>query len=144
MAQYKSISWQHKEEVTSTKLEQMAQNTEWLKSNLILGDAHRVMNGEYYPNPLEPGVSKITRLDSVIKPFNSGGPTAWMDLDITIPSGYSNLPIVLHSIGGPADEYLVSHLWAYRSATRLTFRIHSTKWESKILNGTLHVLLVGY
>lgn len=143
MASYKTVSWQEYDEVTSDKLDQMSQNDTWIKDNMILGDARRVKNGDYSPNPLEVGVSRISRIDAVVKPFNSQVSTAWMDMDVNIPDGHTNIPIVIHSVGGDVNDGFSSQLISL-SLQRATFRITQLDHISKVLNGTIHVLFVGY
>lgn len=144
MATYESVSWQSGDEVTSVKLDQMAKNGEWLKDNMIMGRAIRSNNGDLTPSPLNTGSSPIKRIDAVVKPFNSGVSTAWMDIDVNIPSGYTNLPIVIHSMGGDPNDYLDSVIYRYNGTKSVTFRISQSDHIAKVLNGNIHVLFIGY
>lgn len=144
MATYESVSWQNGDEVTSTKLDQMARNGDWLKDNLIFGDAIRVGNGDLVPSPMTIGSSKIKRIDAKVKPFNSQVPVTYMDVDVNLPKGYTNPPIIIPAVSDVHGRGYGIVIARRNGNHSITFRIYQLDSIAKIISGMIHVLFVNY
>lgn len=144
MANFTGVNWQPDDEVTSTKLQQMCTNTDWLKENLILGDAHFVGNGDLLPTPFTKGSTKILRIDAKVKPFNSQVETAWMDVDVNLPPGYTNVPICIPSVTDVHGRGYYVNLKRYNGLSSVTLRITQADNIAKVISGQVQCIFVGF
>lgn len=146
MANYTGVTWQPDDEVTSTKLQQMCTNQDWLKENLILGDVYFVANnsGALLPTPFTVGSTKLLKIDAKVKPFNSQVETAWIDMDINIPPGYTNVPLCIPTVTDVHSRGYYVNLKRYNGLTSVTVRITQADHIAKVISGQVQCLFIGW
>lgn len=144
MANFTSVNWQPDDEVTSTKLQQMCSNLDWLKENMILGDAYFVGNGDLTPSPFTIGSTKILRIDAKVKPFNSQVETAWMDMNIDIPPGYTNTPLCIPTVTDVHSRGYYVNLKRYNGLSSVTVRITQADHIAKVISGQVQCIFIGF
>lgn len=143
MGQYATVVWSEGDEVTSIKLEQMAQNEQWLKDNIIVG------NMNWIPNALgavtegrEPGVVPATKLEVVEYRYDSQVPVKYYDFTVKYPPVFTQPPVTLFSIYDPSDDIVVRRRGSNRTDQGV-FRLWDTRGLTKTFVGDITVLLIG-
>ena len=102
LGQYASVQWEAGDEVTSTKLNQMAENDDWLKDNMLTGEM-RVPIGTLGQVAIgrTRGVTQAKKLTIVTRWIDSQTPVKEIDLGFAIPPGFSQSPICLAGLDMP-------------------------------------------
>lgn len=144
MAQYATVNWQPGDEVTSLRLEQMAQNEEWLHDNALIG----VIN--YQPSALgqppsgrAPGLKVAKRVCAVRIDFDSQVPVSVHIVRIDLTNlGFTEAPVVAISYN-VENNFCVAH---HAIGDRNDYcEIFFSQRDALIvqIKGTLDLILVG-
>jgi hypothetical protein len=143
MATYQSVSWQPGDELTSVKMQQMAQNDEWLKDNLIIGNVNFPRNGAgQVAAGRTAGAFKAKRVEGIAYKFDSSINRRWYDFRVNFPSVYTKPPIIIHSVYSPFKE-LTSRVISGGKTNYAVFRVWDTGHRSLRLDGELDIILIG-
>jgi len=142
MGQYTTVTWQAGDEVTSTKLQQMCSNTEWLKDNIVLGNLNYIRNGDGNPpNGREAGIEPIKRIEALAVKFDSDIPKLYHDFGINIPSVFTEPPLIIPALWNWQND-IINVIDGTRP-TRATFRVQDIHGRTVRHQGEMHVLFIG-
>lgn len=143
MAQYATVNWSDGDEVTSQKLNQMAQNEQWVKDNLIIGNANYVPNpqGKMVPGRSK-GITSVTKMEIVEVVYDSQVPVKYWDLTVNFPPVFTEQPTVFYS-HLDTDEDAVVRMTLQTGTKSAKFRVWNTDGLSKRKHGYLNLLLLG-
>jgi hypothetical protein len=143
MAVYTTVSWQPGDEVTSAKLQQMCQNEEWLKDNLIIGNSNFPANGNGdVASGRQPGIIAINKIEVVSFKYDSTIPRKWYDAQVRYPPTFTEPPITIFSTYSVWNEPCCWLLDGTRTS-RGIFRISDQHGRSVRHQGELNILLIG-
>lgn len=142
MAQYTTVVWDEGDEVTSQKLEQMAQNETWLKDNLIIGNNNYIANALGQTAGRTTGIASTTKLEVIEVEFDSQVPVVYHDFVVRFPPVFTEPPVVFYSHSDHDENTVVRH-FTKGGATSATFRVWNTAGTSHRKHGTLGILLLG-
>lgn len=142
MGQYTTVQWQAGDEVTSSKLQQMSQNSEWLKDNIILGNMNFPTNAlGAVSNGRSPGIDPIKRMEVIAIRYDSEVPKKYCDVTVKYPPVFTMHPVVQHSLYSWQDVSCV--LIDGTKPTQGVFRIFDVHGRTVRHQGELYLTLVG-
>lgn len=146
MAQFATVTWTGAAEVTSNKLQQMSNNDEWLKENMILGDIAFLKNSiGKMGYGREEGIVKPKKIMGVNIFVDSQVPVSYTDVIVRYPVPFTTPPLVFVTPAfGPSMHVFVRVLDVSKS-NQCTIRVNYGNTPStKHLMGELNVLAIGY
>lgn len=144
MPSYATVVWQPDDEVTSDKLQQMCQNTDWLKDRAILGNVtFQYGNLGQAPFGRTPGTMQANREDGLYIPFDSQVPVSSWSVDIPYPVGYTVPPICVVTIAQGQGDNLCGVLTQDASTAKAIYRVFKRDGSTVQLRGALNVMLFG-
>lgn len=141
MGQYSTTTWEEGDEVTSQKLEQMAQNEQYLKDNLLLTNVNILPN----PNGVSTraqGIFSATKMEVIEMDYDSQVPVKYHNFTVTFPPVFSQPPVIFYS-NYDQDENTVVRIYIKSGATSCVFRVWNTDGLTHRHHGHITVLLVG-
>lgn len=143
MAQYTTVSWQPGDEAVSSKLEQMAQNEEWLHDNAITGVVnYQLSAGGAPPAGHAAGMFTAQKVCGIRIDFDSISAVQQHIVNVNIVNlGFTQAPVVTTSMS--VDNFMcVAHTEGDR-VDYCNVRVQSRDGLTVRMRGQLHVILVG-
>ena len=86
MPTYASVSWQDGDEVTSAKLNQMAQNEQYLKDNIIIGNT-----------TINDATAQALKIEAIKVPFDSNTNVNVHTFRVNLPPVFTEPPVIVAS-----------------------------------------------
>ena len=86
MPTYASVSWQDGDEVTSAKLNQMAQNEQYLKDNIIIGNT-----------TINDATAQALKIEAIKTPFDSNTAVQVYNFRVNLPPVFTEPPVIVAS-----------------------------------------------
>jgi hypothetical protein len=141
MAQYTTVVWEEGDEVTSQKLGQMAQNEQYIKDNLIIGNANFVPNS-IGTTTRAAGIASVTKMEVLEIDYDSQVPAKYYDFTVRFPPVFTQPPVIFFS-NYDHDEDTVLRIYTKNGNTSAIFRVWNTSLLSRRHHGHVTVLLLG-
>lgn len=143
MAAYTTVSWQKGDEVTSTKLQQMAQNEQWLKDNAIVGNLNYIASALGAPPAGRSlGIHTATRLEAIRVDYDSQVPVSGFIVKVNLPPVFTEPPIIASS-HSTIDFYTNCMLYVADRTDYCEFHISHRDGQTVHLRGQLHIICMG-
>jgi hypothetical protein len=142
MAQYATVVWSEGDEVTSQKLEQMAQNETWIKDNLIVGNANYVTDPNGATSGRVAGIQTITKMEVVEIAYDSQVPVLFYDFTVVFPPVFTEPPVIFIS-NYDHDEASVLRVFTKNGTTNCIIRVWNTSYTTHRKRGHASIMLVG-
>lgn len=143
MAQYTTVTWSPGDGAVGEKFAQMAQNEEWLKENIILG------NVNYFPNALgeipdgrQNGAERAVKLEGVGFRYNSQTPTTEYRFTVPFPPVFTKPPLVVASNWDTTDATFIRQV-SQKGTESADFKVKQHDGLSRIMNGYIFLILMG-
>jgi hypothetical protein len=141
--QYSTVNWQPGDEVTSQKLQQMSNNSEWLKTNIIMGNLNFQRNAlGQTPHGRQPGTLPAKRMEAVAIKYNSQVPVPQYDFWVNFPPVFTQMPMVFLT-NWTVWNNTVARILNIEGTRRVLVKVHDINFSAAKLEGDLHLLLVG-
>lgn len=141
---YSYVTWQLDDEVTSTKLQQMSDNDQWIHDNMITGNITYLANGTITPDGRTVGTEQAEKVHGFYIQFNSEVPVT--SLVVEIPYAAANFtfgPIITFSIAsGPGTE-MCGVITTDVSPVKSRIKIFRRDGASAVLVGRINVICLG-
>lgn len=143
MGQYATVTWSPGDEAVGQKFQQMAQNEEWLKENIIIGNLNFMANdiGEL-PDGRSPGAVSATKLEVVQYRFNSQVAVSEYEFRVNFPPSFTQPPVVLFS-NQDLDDKSVIRMVSQTGTEYANFKVWHTDGLSKLFVGMISIALIG-
>lgn len=143
MAVYQTMSWSPGDEVTSQKMQQMADNDQYLKDSMVLvrnvftqNSAGKVANGRVR------GTNPASRIESIAIVFDAGSAKKEYDVRIPLPPVFTKPPLVFVTPYVPF--YKVScRILRVGGVKYVDVRVSTIDNSSVRMSGELNLLAVG-
>lgn len=146
MAVYESVTWEPGDEVTSAKLNKMAQNAEWLKDNAINADYNFIIDSfGRPPKDRSAASSKMTKIVAVEVNVNAlFNSVSQIAVTFQTPTGFTTPPTTFVSLYSNLHGVVaVNAVRPTTSSTVINLYCSDPVNKKKRLDGRIHVLFVG-
>jgi hypothetical protein len=147
---YSTVIWSEDDELTSAKLQQMSDNTEWLKSNSMSGEIYLQTPGEATEpgapilasaNPTNIRSERATKVLGLRGYFETDVPALHYHATFRFPNVFTAPPIIMPSIQSGYD--LICFIAVDTDPTSTSIRIMRRDGATSHFYGDVHVLLLG-
>ena len=131
MPTYASVSWQDGDEVTSAKLNQMAQNEQYLKDNIIIGNT--TINGS---------TSSALKIEAIRMEFDSNTAVQVYNFRVDLPPVFTEPPVIVFS-HNVLLYFTVAHLTESNRTDYCEFYMVENLQNIVRFQGTLNIIAIG-
>jgi hypothetical protein len=145
MATYEYVTWQPDDEVTSTKLAQMANNEQWIHDNMLTGSvSYRAGGDGVAPTGKTPGTHVADTVYGIYQNFNSLVATTSYTIKITYPPIFTEPPVIVATVAnGNAASSFVCIITRNSGTDYANVRIFRRDGAAVVISGGLNVMLIG-
>lgn len=131
MPTYSTANWQDGDEVTSTKLQQMAQNEQYLKDISIVGET--VINN---------GISTVSKMEGIRLDFDSSAAVQVYILRVDLPAVFTEPPVIVFS-HNVSTYFTIVQLTESNRTDYCEFYMAEKDSQIVRFQGTLNIIAIG-
>jgi hypothetical protein len=131
MPTYASVSWQDGDEVTSAKLNQMAQNEQYLKDNIIIGNT-----------TINDTTNQALKIEGIRLDFDSQSAVQVYNFRVNLPPVFTEPPVIVFS-HNVLLYFTVVHLTESNRTDYCEFYMAENLQNIVRFQGTMNIIAIG-
>lgn len=144
MASYSYVNWQPDDEVTSSKLKQMSDNSQHIFDQMITGDI-KVSTGfnGLLPSGRAVGTKVAKKIEGLHVPFDSLVPTARHTVEIPYNNIWTSPPIVVFTVKSFSNRDILGQIFFDQSLSKCTIQVFRRDLAAVQLVGSINAVAIG-